>query len=63
MKAKHADIGTIQELNYLDSGARSRAVVGHLMARIARRPGRWRQRMLSRHLRTEREDCFYAEAA
>ena len=59
---KESDISTIQELDYVGAEICAGALTRRLMARIARRPGRWRQRMQSRRLRDE-EMPFYDEAA
>jgi hypothetical protein len=64
MKIKHeTDISTIQELDYHGTRSCPTALTAHLLARIARRPGRWRQRMQSRRLRSDDELRFYDEAA
>lgn len=57
MKFKHeTDISTIEELDYRGSYACSTAMTARLLARIARRPGRWRRRMQSRHFRNELDE-------
>ena len=45
MKKHNADIFRILELEYLGNEGGAGVATEHLKARIARRPGRWRQRM------------------
>jgi len=47
------DISRLQEIDYIDSEACSGQLVTQLMARIARRPGKWRRRMQTRIARDE----------
>lgn len=60
---KESDITQIQELDYIAVETCSGALSNRLLARIARRPGRWRQRMQSRRATQEDEMSFYDEAA
>lgn len=60
---KESDITQILELDYIGAETSSGALSRNLMARIARRPGRWRQRMQCRRATTEDEIAFYDEAA
>lgn len=60
---KESDISQIQELDYIGSETCSGAMPRRLLARIARRPGRWRQRMQNRRTSNEDELSFYDEAA
>ncbi len=49
MQAKRrTDITVLDELDYVGHLASIGALPSHLLARIARRPGRWRQRMQPR---------------
>ncbi len=65
MKINHDADTHIQELDSLGSDTCSRGVATQLMARIARRPGRWRRRMQSRPAPVAHEDetMFFDEAA
>jgi hypothetical protein len=45
---QETDMCQIQDLDYIDSGVCSSALTTRLLARIARRPGRWRRRMQGR---------------
>ena len=57
------DISQIQEIDYLGSESCSGQLVTQLMARIARRPGRWRRRMQTRIDREEDHWTNLNEAA
>ena len=51
MRIKHAtEIPQIQDLAYIDSEVCSNALMTGLIARLARRPGRWQRRIQSRQI-------------
>jgi len=60
---KESDISQIQELEYIGAATCPGGLTRRLMARIARRPGRWRARMHTRHNTFDDELFFYDEAA
>jgi hypothetical protein len=51
MRIKHMmEIPQIQDLEYIDSDVCSSALTTGLIARLARRPGRWQRRIPSRQI-------------
>ena len=63
MKKYEADTYRIVELEYLGTERGSSVAMASLKARIARRPGRWRQRMQSRRYHLDDAVHPYNEAA
>lgn len=65
MRIKHVtEIPQIQDLDYIDSEVCSSALTTRLMARLARRPGRWQRRIQSRQVAfNEWAAVAYDEAA
>jgi len=60
---RESDISQIEELDYIGSDTCPGGLTRRLMARIARRPGRWRARMHTRRSAQDDELSFYDEAA
>jgi hypothetical protein len=65
MRIKHvAEINQIQDLDYIDSEVCSSALTTRLIARLARRPGRWQRRIQARQIAfNEWAPVVYDEAA
>lgn len=65
MRIRHVtEIPQIQDLDYIDSDICSSGLTTRLIARLARRPGRWQRRIQSRQTAfNEWASVVYDEAA